>query len=393
LRLGQHGKFNSLLISSGGQVNDVDGAMGVDADGGYNQATVSGANSLWNNSSQLHVGENSGHNTLLLTNGGTAAALNNVVIGSAATSTNNRVTVDGGTLRVTNASNNASFIIQRGTNVLNAGLIEADQLQMTLASGFCEFNGGTLAARTANVNNGVLFTVGNGSSAAAYRMSGATADSHSFANGLALANNATLTGNGTLNGALTVGSGGTLAPGSSVGKIVLNTPPVLQGSVVMELSKSGSTLTNDQVQVSGTLTYGGMLTVTNLGPDALGLGDTFQLFPAGGYGGSFSALTLPSLLPGLGWTNQLLLNGSIKIINLTAPVISSFTQSGTNLNLNVTGGSPGGAWDLLTATNVALPVASWTTNISGVFDWVGNVTITNGINLTEPQRYYRISSP
>jgi hypothetical protein len=30
---------------------------------------------------------------------------------------------------------------------------------------------------------------------------------------------------------------------------------------------------------------------------------------------------------------------------------------------------------------------------SGNFDWLGNLTLTNGINVAEPQRFYRISLP
>ena len=61
----------------------------------------------------------------------------------------------------------------------------------------------------------------------------------------------------------------------------------------METSKTGSLLTNDQVQVAGPLTYGGTLTVTHLGPDPLALGDRFQLFNASSYAGAFSSTNLP----------------------------------------------------------------------------------------------------
>lgn len=73
--------------------------------------------------------------------------------------------------------------------------------------------------------------------------------------------------------------------------------------------------------------------------------------------------------------------------------ISGLMQSGADLIFNVTGGSPGGTWSQLTTTNVALPIASWTINRSGNFDWLGNLTLTNGINPAEPQRYFRISQP
>ena len=83
----------------------------------------------------------------------------------------------------------------------------------------------------------------------------------------------------------------------------------------MEVSKNGSTLTNNQVQVAGTLTYGGSLIVSNLGPSALAVGDRFPLFSASSYAGGFTNIILPPLSPGLGWTNKLLVDGSIEIIS------------------------------------------------------------------------------
>src|SRR5207237_10252928 len=50
--------------------------------------------------------------------------------------------------------------VRRGTNVLNAGLVEGDRLLMTNAQGFFEFNGGTLITRGAVISNGVPFIVG-----------------------------------------------------------------------------------------------------------------------------------------------------------------------------------------------------------------------------------------
>ena len=89
----------------------------------------------------------------------------------------------------------------------------------------------------------------------------------------------------------------------------------------------------------------------------------------------------------------LICNGSIAVVNKAAPRIGGLAKSGTNLIFNVTGGLPGDPWNVLTSTNVALPLASWTTNQSGVFDWLGNVTVTNGISLAEPQRFFLINTP
>ena len=239
----------------------------------------------------------------------------------------------------------------------------------------------------------MAFTVGNGSSTATYRMTGTPADNHSFANGLVIANKATLSGNGAISGTVTISSGATLAPGASIGKIVLNNSPALQGNVIMEISKNGAALTNDQIQVAAPLVFSGSLTISNLGPTLLAGGDSFQLFSATGYSGAFSSLTLPALPAGLSWTNRLLLNGSLAVVAPAPLQIGGVLRSGTNLNFSVTGGSAGKPWNLLTSTNLALPLSSWITNRSGIFDSSGNVSITNGVNTIEPRRFFRIYAP
>ena len=394
LSVGQSGSGNLLLITNGGVVASSGASIGYDEGANNNQVTVTGTNSVWTNSSDIYVGLGGSFNTLLITNGGTVQAANATVGANPGISSDNLLSVGNGTLTVTNATSNAVLDVRHGSAVFNGGAITADRLLLnTGSSGTFTFNAGTLNVRRSTIANATLFTVGNGTSAATYRMSGTTTDSHSFANNLRIANSATLSGNGSIAGIVTIASGGTLSPGTSVGKIVLSNSPALQGAVVMEISKSGGTLTNDQIQVVASLAYGGSLTVSNLGPDTLTPGDSFQLFSATSYSGALSALTLPPLPAGLSWTNRLLVDGSLAVINKTAPSIGGLTRSGTNLIFNVTGGSPGAPWNLLTSTNVVLPLSDWTTNSSGVFDWLGTVTVTNGINLAEPQRYLRIQAP
>ncbi|HAV63437.1 MAG TPA: hypothetical protein DCY13_13855, partial [Verrucomicrobiales bacterium] len=78
---------------------------------------------------------------------------------------------------------------------------------------------------------------------------------------------------------------------------------------------------------------------------------------------------------------------------LSEPFIVVATESATNLVFNVTGGSPGDPWDLLTSTNVALPLPGWTTVQSGFFDARGNVVLSNLINHGDPLRFFLITVP
>lgn len=266
------------------------------------------------------------------------------------------VTHASGTLRVTNASATALLEMRRGTMTLNAGLIEADRLLLTNNAGHFSFNSGTLAVRSATGNNGQGFEVGNGSSAATYRMSGVTADSHSFANYLLIANNALLTGNGTISGQLILANGATLSPGTSIGKIVLNTSPQLVGNLLMEISKNGATLTNDQLQVNGPVTFESgysTLTVNNLGPTALAAGDRFVLFNASSYTGGFLGINLPALALNLIWTNKLLVDGSIEVLAkpATIQVVNANNSGPGSLRQALVDVSPGGTITFAPALN------------------------------------------
>ena len=251
---------------------------------------LTGAGTLWSNQNDLVVGNASFGNQLVVSNGAMIVS-SNVFVGFGATSTNNRVVVDGGVLLLTNAVGNGTLDVRRGTNVINAGLVEVDQLLVTNTSGRFEFNGGTLAVNQSTINNGQLFRVGNGVSAASFDLVGI--GTHTFVSGLTISANVTI-----------------------------NT----------EIGKNGSVVTNNQIIVSGTLTYGGTLIVSNLGPTTLVGGDRFKLFDATStsIAGSFSSITLPPLDPLFVWTNKLLVDGSIEVT--LAPGLTYLKASNTGTN-------------------------------------------------------------
>jgi T5SS/PEP-CTERM-associated repeat protein len=321
--VGSSGSGNRLFVSDGGTVINSNAYLGFDVSSRSNAVQVSGAGSFWNNRADLFVGYDGTTNELTVSNGATVSVLGNLLIGrNPTTSSGNRLVVDNGTLLVTNATATGLLEIRRGTDVLNAGLIEVDTMRMTNApqSKF-EFNGGTLSARSSKIFSGTILSIGNGTDQATMILAGN--GTHDFGGNLQtrISSNAVLTGNGAMIGAISILSGGKLFPGfplGGIGKIIFTNSPSLQGTVAMEISKNGAALTNDQVQVIiGTLTYGGALVVSNLGPTALATGDRFQLFNATNYAGSFSSTSLPPLAAGLDWTNKLLVDGSIEVITPT----------------------------------------------------------------------------
>src|SRR5262249_39086744 len=129
--------------------------------------------------------------------------------------------------------------------------------------------------------------------------SGATLDTS--ASGLTLSAGQTLSGSGTLLGNFVIN--GTLVPGPGIGLITFSNSLTRGASSVTALEIDRGHSTNDQVVCRGTLNSGGTLLVTNLSGTLAG-GDSFRLFQATAWNGSFSALSLPPLNAGLAWSTN-----------------------------------------------------------------------------------------
>ncbi|HOX57252.1 MAG TPA: GH25 family lysozyme [Candidatus Paceibacterota bacterium] len=315
--VGQGGSFNELLVNAGGVVEGDIGSLGYNGPSSNNVAVIADAGSQWDNDLAFYVGRSGSGNQVLITNGGLVRAPA-VYVGSNPGSSNNMLWIEGGSLIVTNLAHNAVLDVRRGSNVLQSGWIQADRLLLTNLASRLIFNGGTLSVDASRVSHGTLFRIGDGTHPATMILAGNGV--HDFTGTLAaiVSPNATLTGNGAIGGLLVVASGAQLAPGSSIGKMIVSNTPTLQGVVRMEISKDGVALTNDQIEVHAALTYGGSLVVSNLGPTALAAGDSFKLFSAVSYAGAFSGLELPVLGPGLLWTNKLLADGSVEVYAVPA---------------------------------------------------------------------------
>src|SRR5206468_3260241 len=134
-----NGAGNQLVVTNGGVVRDSTGFIGVfSSSSSNNVAVVTGPGSLWSNFSELRVGDAGPGNQLVVSNDSVVAS-QTIIVGRTASSTNNRVVVDGGTLQATGALGTGVLDIRRGTNVLNAGLIEVDKFFLTNTAGLFEF--------------------------------------------------------------------------------------------------------------------------------------------------------------------------------------------------------------------------------------------------------------
>lgn len=250
-----------------------------------------------------------------------------------------------------------------GDNPLDGGLTKLDTGELTLA-GTNTYNGNT------TIRAGTLALGSTGSIAYSADISVAEAaqlDVSAVSGGFTLGTTQTLSGGGTVNGTLV--DSGTIAPGTAgtIGTLTLNNSPVLNGTILMKLDRNGGAPLNDRLYLpSSTVTYGGTLTVTNVGAD-LQAGDEFQLFNSTGYAGSFTLTNLPPLDSGLAWSNSLPVNGSIVVISTVSrdPTNIVWSVSGTNLALSWPADHTG--WHLQVQTN----------SVAGT-DWVD----VPGANLT-----------
>jgi autotransporter-associated beta strand protein len=275
------------------------------------------------------LGSNSGPLTFNSTNdildlNGTSQGVGNLS-GPAGTITNSAASA--GTLTIGNGNNgggtfSGAIVKGNGTIALN----KAGSGTITLSgtntyTGNTTVIGGTLAlSGSGSIANSATITLTNGT---ALDVSGRTDQT------LTLNSGQTLKGSGSVNGYLTVLSGATVMPGNTTGNtmgtLTVQNNVTLKGLLLMELNRTNAPTSGQLVSTVGSITGGGTLTVTNLGP-AMQAGDTFQLFsvPASG----FSSVTLPGLAPGLAWAANLAVNGTIRVAatnptNITAQITAN----------------------------------------------------------------------
>ena len=157
---------------------------------------------------------------------------------------------------------------------------------------------------------------------------------------------------------------------------------------------SHSPMNSTTVALSGTLNAGGTLIVTNAGGTALTVGDTFNLFNAASYSGSFASITLPALATGLAWnTSALNASGILSVVVASKPVFGNLSVTANGLNFSGTGGVANANYYLLGSTNPATTISNWTRLLTNQFDSNGNFNFTNSIKANTPQSYYQLQLP
>jgi len=307
------------------------------------------------------------------------------------------IAVDSGTLTLNgvvspNATSQRTLILSgAGTGFLNGGLNNSTVAALLTKQGSgkwtvnapCDYTGAT-TIRGGTLALGAAATIAN--TATITLQSNATFDVSALASGFELGASQTLRGDGTIIGK--VNALGTVSPGQSVGALALTGALTLGGSTVMEINRSGYTLSADRISASS-VQFGGTLTVTNTGAELQG-GEVFDLFD-GVLSGSFATVDLPPLTnPELSWnTDDFATQGIIRVSGGSAPPATILPPAVSGGNLVVQFQSVTG-YNYVLESSPQLAPATWTpvqTNAGG-----GLITIPVLIDPLKPVQFFRVTS-
>jgi autotransporter-associated beta strand protein len=294
-------------------------------------------------------------------------------------------------------------ILTNGISIFNIGgtSVTISNNVVSGPGGLTKIGAGTLQFRGANtytgptlISAGTLALVSSGSVSGSSSITvnaGASLDVSGRPDGtLTLTGGQALSGGGIVSGSLAVSPGATVSPGNSVSALTVTNVVTLQGNTLMELNKPAAT--NDTIQGSAKIIYGGTLQLTNVA-GTFAAGDAFKLFYGATYSGVFLNLTpvIPAL--NLAWnTNTLTADGTLRIVSAPTarPRITGSANSGGSLILSGTNGVPGWTYYVLATTNLTLPPTSWARIATNQFDASGGFSITNAFDTSTSQRFYML---
>jgi hypothetical protein len=108
-----------------------------------------------------------------------------------------------------------------------------------------------------------------------------------------------------------------------------------------------------------------------------------------GYGTDFRALSTNSFTANIG------LPASVTMPQIVFTYVprQTISQQGTNVIIVGSGGPPRSPFHLMASTNLAAPIAQWTSALSNLFDSGGSFRFTNQVPTNLPARFFRISLP
>ena len=302
------------------------------------------------------------------------------------------VLMDGSTLWNENGNSLISGpIAVEGTVTINAasagtgpmlslsGAIGGTGNLVKIGAGAVTLNGTHNYTGTTTISNGTVFVDGSHTGGGAVVVRGGT-----------------LGGVGVVSGPITIAAGGTLAPGNSTSPfsiMQIDNDLVLQGTNVMDVSKTAGSLGSDLIIFIANLTFGGTLRL-NLTGEPLAVGDVITLYAFNSSSGNFATIIPATPGPGLVWDKTSLTSGGfLRVAEAARPGIADVSITGGQVVFTGTNGAPGTISYVLSSTNVVLPVNNWVRVATNVFDSSGNFSFTNVVDFNTPQQFFRLQLP
>lgn len=306
--------------------------------------------------------------TMINRNGGAIIQLGSLSGGSGTTLSGASAVNAPSTYWVGGNNKNTTFSGRITDNAGTTAIVKTGSGIWTLA-GASTYSGGTVVSNgTLMVNN----TTGSG-----------------LGSGLVTVSDGALGGIGIISGPVMVAAGGALGPGNPTGALTINNSVTLAPGSLTFMEVEHLPLTNSVLRVVGTLTEGGTLDVTNGNGTVPAAGDRFTLLSASDFSGGFANIVLPALSPGLAWnTSDLNVSGTLSVVAMTAPVITSVKVLNGSLVVSGSNGPAGLPYSVLMTANLAPP--QWIVLATNEFDEDGNFSFTNAVNPTGPQMFYRL---
>lgn len=279
-----------------------------------------------------------------------------------------------------NALSNVTAVIAPGTGSGSLGALDltGGSRILTLGNGTAEVdlsvnvgisNGSFTKAGAGTMRLNTASTYAGGTTVSAGRLLVNNTTSSGTGSGGVSVIGGFLGGTGIISGVVTLNSPGTLAPGtvSTLGKLTLGSAPTFIGTNFLRVDRNSGTPLSDQLALSsGTLNYGGALVISNSGAALVG-GESFSIFSAPGYSGTFTSTNLPTLSAGLNWyLGRLTVDGSVQVNRAPTAGADAFIAA--------------------PSVTLQIPISSLLTNDTDadndLLSAVINLTSTNGITLS-----------